>query len=142
MCELLCDFTVVCEHEDTGGVLVKTTYREHSCRASLEEVHDGLVCVRIACSGDKSLRLVHHDVYLCLALESLAVEPYVICSDIDLGSELCDYLSVDSNTPARMKLSASLLEHTPELAMNLLRRTTSLIGAITISLSECMSEST
>ena len=97
MCELLCDFTVVCEHEDTGGVLVKTTYREHSCRASLEEVHDGLVCVRVACCGDKSLRLVHHDVYLGLTLESLAVEPYVIGSDVDLGSELCDYLSVDCN---------------------------------------------
>ena len=49
----------------------------------------------VACSGNIALRLVHHDVYLVLALESFAVETDVVSVDVHLCSKLCHNLSVD-----------------------------------------------
>ena len=50
--------------------------------------------MRVACSGHIALRLVHHDIYLVLALESLTVETDVVGVDVHLCTELGHNLSV------------------------------------------------
>ena len=94
MCQSLSYFAVVGEHEDTGGVLVETSYREYSCAAVFQQIHHCLLCVRVACSRNESLRLVHHDVYFLFTADSFAVESDVVVEDIDLGTEFCDYFAV------------------------------------------------
>ena len=95
MSKLLCNLTVVGEHQNAGSILVKTSHWEYSCRTTLEKVHYSFVCMRVACSSDISLRLVHYDVNLVLALESFSVETDVVGVDIYLGSELGDYFAVN-----------------------------------------------
>ena len=94
MCELLGDLTVVGEHQHTSGVLVKPSDREHPQLASLEKIHDGLLGVRVARTGDEAFRLVHHDVNFLLALESLSVETDVVLEDVDLCPKLGHNLAV------------------------------------------------
>ena len=97
MCEPFSDFSVIGEHEYTCRALVQTAYWEYSCAAVLEQVHDSLVCMRIACSGDISLRFVHYDIYLLFTADSLTVETDIVCEDIDLGTEFRDDFSVHSD---------------------------------------------
>lgn len=94
MCELLGDLTVVGEHQHTSGVLVKPSDREHAELAALEQIHDGLLGVRVARTGDEAFRLVHHDVNFLLALESLSVETDVVLEDVDLCPKLGHNLAV------------------------------------------------
>ena len=97
MGQLLCDLSVVGEHQDTGSVLVKPSNREYPGSAALQEIHDGLFSMRIAGAGDEALRLVHHDVYLFFTLEPFSVEADIVLQDVYLGSEFSDYHSVDGN---------------------------------------------
>ena len=97
MSELLCDLTIVGEHKYTCSILVETAYWEYSCRASLEKIHYGLVCVWIAGCSYEALRLVHYDIDLILALETLTVEADVVCVDVYLCTELSNNLAVYCN---------------------------------------------
>ena len=72
---------VVGEHQHAGGVLVQAADGEDARGTALEDVHHGLFRVRVAGGGDVALGLVHHDVHLLLALETLAVEADVVGED-------------------------------------------------------------
>ena len=91
------DLAVVGEHQHSGGGLVQASYGEYAGVAALQQVHDGLAGMGVAGGGDIALGLVHHDIYLLLALETLAVEADVVGEDVDLGSELGDDLAVDGD---------------------------------------------
>ena len=97
MCKSFSDFTVVCKHEYAGGVLVQTTYREYSGFAVLQQVHDRLVCVRIARCGNESLRFVHYDINLLFSSETLAVESYVIGKNVHFASEFGNHFTIYGN---------------------------------------------
>jgi len=95
MCKALGHFSVVGQKKYACGVLVEASHRINSHRAALDEVKDSLVCVRIACRSHETLRLVHDEVHLVLALESLSVEADVVLVDVYLGAKLSDNYSVD-----------------------------------------------
>ena len=99
MGETLCYLSVIGKHKHSGGVLVQTAHREHPVTAALQEIHHGLVRVRIAGSGDIALRLVHHQIHLFFSLEFLSVELNLILVDVNLGSKFGHHLSIDGNNP-------------------------------------------
>ena len=91
------DLAVIGEHQHTGSVLVEPADREYPGAAFLEQVHHGLFGVRVACSRDITLRLVHHDVDLFLTADSLTVELDVVGEYVDLRAKLGDNLVVYSH---------------------------------------------
>ncbi len=98
--EALGHLAVVGEHQDAGGVLVQPAHGEHPRRAALEEVHHGLLRVRVAGGRDVALGLVHDDVHLLLALEALSVEADVVGEDVDLGAQFGHHFAVHGDDAA------------------------------------------
>ena len=92
------NFSIVGEHQHSGGVFVETSDREHPCSTLLEKFHHCLLGVRIGSRGHESLRLVHNDVDLLLTVKPLSVEADIVLGDVDFCSELSDDVSVDCHT--------------------------------------------
>ena len=88
-------FTVVGEHKHSGGSLVKSSYRIYPCGASFQEVHYGFFCVRVTDAGDISLGLVHHEVNLLFAFETLTVEADFVVENVYLCSKFGYHFAVD-----------------------------------------------
>ena len=97
MGEFLGQFAIVSEHKYACGALVESTYREYPEWATLEKLHDCLLCVRIARCSDISFRFVHYQVYFLLALELFAVELDFVLIDVYLSSQFGNDLSVNRN---------------------------------------------
>lgn len=99
MSEFFRHVSVVGKKENAGGVSVKTANRINSLRTfSGNKVHHSLAGVRIVCSGNAVLRLVHYDVNLFLPLEKLAFKADFVCLE-NLGPKLCNSLSINSYKP-------------------------------------------
>ena len=97
MRQALGHLAVVGEEEDTGGVLVKPADGEYAYRGLAEQVHHGLLRMRVAGGGDIAAGLVHDHIDFFLSLETLAVEADVVGEDIDLGAEFGDDFAVDGD---------------------------------------------
>ena len=95
--EALGHLAVVGEQQDAGRVLIEPAYGEYPYRRLADQLHDRLLGVGIAGRGHIAARLVHHDVHLLLAFETLTVETDFVGVDVDLAAQFRHDLAVDGH---------------------------------------------
>lgn len=101
-CELVGQFAVVGDQQETFADVVKAAHRIEALAHLAEELHHGRAAFGIADGGEVALGLVKHEIAMALrALEEFAIDADVVAGGIGFRTQFCNDCAVHLNAALR-----------------------------------------